>query len=123
MQNQQPFARIDPVAGWTTRPGRQSVSQLVLNGSIDMSAKSGRCTRLVKFEPNAKAPASKHDYWEETYLVSGDLSRLDEQGRETARSEAPAYVCRPPGEAHGPFASQGGCLLMTIEYYVSEPKP
>lgn len=122
MRKQQSFTRIDPVAGWMTRPGRQGVSQLVLGGSIDVCAKAGRCTRLVKFEPRSKAPASKHDYWEETYLVSGDLSSLDRRGREIARSDAPAYVCRPPGEVHGPFASERGCLLLTIEYYVSEPK-
>ncbi|MDB5573880.1 MAG: hypothetical protein JWR79_1037, partial [Tardiphaga sp.] len=27
------------------------------------------------------------------------------------------YACRPPGAFHGPFKSEGGCLMMEIHYF------
>jgi hypothetical protein len=116
--DQQMFAAVDLNAGWEKRPGRQGVVQQVLHGRLE--SRSGHCTRLVKFEPMAKAPASQHDHWEEIYLISGDLSLTDEEGKAIARFDAPAFVCRGPGEMHGPFASEAGCLMLQIEYYVRD---
>ena len=59
-----------------------------------------------------------HDYWEEVYLVSGDLTvGNDANGRGGESFPAGTYACRPPGAAHGPFKSEGGCLLYEIHYY------
>ena len=114
------FAAVDLNSGWEKRPGRQGVVQQILHDRLDSQSRSDHCTRLVKFEPMAKAPASRHPYWEEIYLISGDLLLTDEAGRALARFDAPAYVCRSPGEVHGPFASESGCLMLQIEYYVRE---
>ena len=120
VSDQQMFAAVDLNSGWEKRPGRQGVMQQVLHGRLDTASRSDHCIRLVKFEPMAKAPASQHDHWEEIYLISGDLSLTDEEGRVIARFDAPAYVCRAPREMHGPFASEAGCLMLQIEYYVPD---
>ena len=117
MPDQQMFAAVDLHSGWDIRPNRKGVAQRVLAESIDSASKSGHCTRLVKFEPKTKAPASVHDYWEEIYLISGDLCLIDGEGNKISQFDAPSYVCRGPGEVHGPFSSEAGCLMITIEYY------
>jgi hypothetical protein len=117
LPDQQMFTAIDLKSGWDIRLNRKGVEQRVLAGSLDADNRSGRCTRLVKFAPKTKAPASVHDYWEEIYLIVGDLCLIDSEGNKISRFDAPAYVCRGPGEVHGPFSSETGCLMITIEYY------
>jgi hypothetical protein len=117
MPDQQMFSAVDLVSGWETRPNRKGVRQKVLAESIDAASKTGHCTRLVEFAPKVDAPASVHEYWEEIYLISGDLCLIDEKGKKIKNFDAPAFVCRPAGEVHGPFSSEAGCLMMTIEYY------
>jgi len=112
------FSTIDMSSGWISRPGRDGVSEKILCGSLEDS--TGRCTRLVKFEAGARAPQQEHVHWEESYLISGDLEIIDEEGVPVVRFDAPAYVCRPPKSIHGPFASEHGCLLLHIEYF-AEP--
>ncbi len=59
-----------------------------------------------------------HDYWEEVFLVAGDLTvGNDANGRGGTRFEPFTYACRPPGAQHGPFRSDRGCLLYEIHYY------
>ncbi|MFN8164221.1 MAG: hypothetical protein U0R26_10445 [Solirubrobacterales bacterium] len=59
-----------------------------------------------------------HTYWEEVYLVSGDLTvGNDAEGKGGERFEPNTYACRPPGAAHGPFRSDGGCLLLENHYF------
>jgi hypothetical protein len=60
-----------------------------------------------------------HEYWEEVFLVSGDLTVGNDEHGNGGKSFAPlTYACRPPGAPHGPFKSVGGCLLFEIHYYV-----
>ena len=40
-----------------------------------------------------------HDFWEEVYIVSGDITDL----RLNQRFTAGMYACRPPGMEHGPW--------------------
>jgi hypothetical protein len=59
-----------------------------------------------------------HDYWEEVYLVSGDLIvGSDRSGKGGTRFGPHTYACRPPGTLHGPFKSDAGCLLLEMHYY------
>jgi hypothetical protein len=59
-----------------------------------------------------------HDYWEEVFLVSGDLTvGNDAQGNGGTPFMGPTYAVRPPGAWHGPFRSVGGALLLEIHYY------
>jgi ChrR Cupin-like domain len=76
----------------------------------------GTVTRLLRFEPGSDTSASgtlTHDFWEEIYVVSGDLTdlRLGETFTDGH------YACRPPGMEHGPWRSEGGALLFEVRYY------
>ena len=79
---------------------------------------------LLRFEPGVYTTAPfVHDHWEEVYLVSGDLTvGNDDKGNGGEPFKSPTYACRPPGVYHGPFKSNGGCLLYEIHYY-DETRP
>ena len=60
----------------------------------------------------------EHDYWEEVYLVSGDLTvGNDDQGNGGESFPPNTYACRPPHAPHGPFKSEKGCMLLEIHYF------
>ena len=59
-----------------------------------------------------------HDHWEEVFLFEGDLIvGNDEHGNGGEKFVAPTYAVRPPGVYHGPFKSDGGCVLFEMHYY------
>lgn len=108
--------------GWALPEGYPpgaGVDEKILSGSLDSEAKSGSRTRLLRFQPGVfTTKPFVHDYWEEVFLVSGDLTvGNDAEGRGGEAFAAPTYACRPPGVYHGPFRSEGGCLLLEIHYY------
>ena len=114
------FHRVDMSRGWATPPGYPpGIEQKILAGSLDEERHRGSRTRLLRFQPGVYTTAPfVHNYWEEVYLVSGDLVvGNDEQGRGGESFAAGTYACRPPGAVHGPFRSDGGCLLYEIHYY------
>jgi hypothetical protein len=114
------FHALDMSSGWETPPGYPAgIQQKILSGALDEAKKSGTRTRLLRFAPGVYTTKPfVHDYWEEVYLVSGDLIvGNDETGEGGERFAANTYACRPPGVHHGPFKSETGCLLMEIHYY------
>ncbi|MEZ5666833.1 MAG: cupin [Alphaproteobacteria bacterium] len=114
------FHPVDLKDGWETPPGYpQGLEQKILAGALDEAGKAGTRTRLLRFDPGAYTTAPfVHDYWEEVYLVSGDLFvGSDAQGKGGERFAPNTYACRPPGVYHGPFRSEGGCLLLEVHYY------
>jgi hypothetical protein len=114
------FHTIDMKNGWEVPPGYPpGIEQKILAGSLDEEKHTGSRTRLLRFAPGiyTKAPFV-HTYWEEVYLVSGDLTvGNDARGEGGEAFEPNTYACRPPGAFHGPFKSNGGCLLLEIHYY------
>ena len=117
-------SRIPPARherrGWETPEGYPAgIEQKILAGTLDEAGKNGSRTRLLRFQPGIHTTAPfVHDYWEEVYLVSGDLTvGNDAQGNGGENYTAGTYACRPPGAAHGPFKSKGGCLLLESHYY------
>jgi hypothetical protein len=114
------FRKIDMATGWETPPGYPSgIQQKILSGSLDEHGKSGNRSRLLRFAPGVYTTAPfVHDYWEEVFLVSGDLTvGNDDKGQGGESFQPLTYACRPPGVHHGPFKSVGGCLLFEIHYY------
>ncbi len=62
-----------------------------------------------------------HDYWEEVFLLSGDLiCGNDEHGKGGEQFKDYTYAVRPPGAYHGPFTSKTGCLMLETHYYGDE---
>ncbi|MGA2008765.1 MAG: cupin domain-containing protein [Solirubrobacteraceae bacterium] len=100
-----------PAAQWraTSTPGQ--AEQILAEDPLERT-----CTRLLRFDPGCDTSASgtlTHDYWEEIYVVSGDLTDL----RLAEEFAAGDYACRPPGMEHGPWRSRSGALLFEVRYY------
>ena len=59
-----------------------------------------------------------HEYWEEVFLVSGELS-VGNDGQGTGGKSFPpnTYAVRSAGAHHGPFKSSGGCILLEMHYF------
>nr|WP_249812343.1 cupin [Bradyrhizobium sp. 151] len=107
-------------SGWETPPNYPSgIKQKVLSGALDEPNRRGSRTRLLKFDPGTFTTVPfVHEYWEEVFLVSGDLTvGADQQGMGGQGFAPFTYACRPPGAFHGPFKSKGGCLLLEIHYF------
>jgi hypothetical protein len=114
------FHRLDMTSGWSTPPGYPAgIEQKILAGALDEEGRSGNRTRLLRFAPGVFTTAPfVHEYWEEVYLMEGDLTvGNDAEGRGGESFAAGTYACRPPRAVHGPFKSNRGCLLLEIHYY------
>lgn len=114
------FHALDLDSGWKTPAGYpDGIKQKILSGALDEPARRGSRTRLLRFDPGVYTTAPfVHEYWEEVYLVSGDLIVGNDSDGDGGESFAPhTYACRPPGAAHGPFKSERGCLLLEIHYF------
>ena len=114
------FHTLDLESGWEVPHGYPSgIQQKILSGSLDEGRRSGSRTRLLRFDPGVFTTAPfVHDYWEEVYLLSGDLTVGNDANGEGGEAFARnTYACRPPGAFHGPFKSNAGCMLLEIHYY------
>jgi hypothetical protein len=114
------FHAVDLAQGWETPPGYPAgIQQKILAGRLDEANKRGNRSRLLRFAPGVYTTKPfVHDYWEEVYLISGDLTVGNDEKGEGGESFAPnTYACRPPGAYHGPFKSTHGCLLFEIHYF------
>src|ERR1700756_4744294 len=114
------FHRVDMSSGWSTPPGYPTgIEQKILAGALDENERSGTRTRLLRFAPGVfTTEPFVHEYWEEVYLIEGDLTvGNDGAGKGGENFAAGTYACRPPGAIHGPFKSNGGCLLYEIHYF------
>ena len=59
-----------------------------------------------------------HDYWEEVFLIQGDLTVGNDANGQGGEAFKPfTYACRPPSAYHGPLLSKAGCLLLEIYYF------
>lgn len=91
---------------WT--PIEPGVDELVLN----QDTQTGRRTTLQRWQPGARNQQDVfiHDYVEEIFMVEGDLYDVNlQEGWEKG-----AYAYRKPGMRHGPFKSEGGCLMFIV---------
>lgn len=114
------FFELDMDEGWHNLPGYpDGITEKILASDLDEDNKAGSRTRLLKFQPGVYTTAPfVHDHWEEVFLVEGDLTvGNDDKGEGGENFKAPTYACRPPGAHHGPFKSEGGCILYEIHYY------
>ena len=114
------FHAVDLASGWQVPEGYpEGIEQKILSGAIDEANRRGSRTRLLRFAPGVfTTEPFVHEYWEEVYLVSGDLTvGNDASGRGGTAFKPNTYACRPPGAVHGPFKSNTGCMLLEIHYY------
>ena len=114
------FFNVDMGDGWETPAGYPSgIQQKILVSDLDETSKTGGRTRLLRIGHGVfTTEPFVHDHWEEVYLLEGDLIvGNDAQGQGGEKFIGPTYACRPPGAPHGPFKSDGGCVMYEIHYY------
>jgi hypothetical protein len=114
------FHAVDINAGWEVPAGYPGgIQQKILSGALDEINKRGSRSRLMRFAPGAYTTKPfAHEYWEEVFLVSGDLTVGNDENGNGGEGYRPfTYACRPPGAVHGPFKSVNGCLLFEIHYF------
>ena len=107
------FHTLDLETGWERPEGYpEGIDQKIIAGELDEEGKQGNRTRLLRFAPGAFTTVPfEHDYYEEVFLIEGDLIVGGE------RFKPWTYAVRPPATPHGPFKSEEGCLLLETHYY------
>jgi hypothetical protein len=106
----QPNGEWAPAAGGVPGMWTQTLAEDSLTGAY---------TGLDRYDPGVDTTAigvRVHGYWEEVYLLSGDLTDLT-LGK---RFVAGMYACRPPGMAHGPWRTEEGVTMLEIRYPASK---
>jgi len=83
--------------------------------TLSIDDKTGEYTRLTRFQPGADTTpfgGKSHEYPEEIFIVSGRLyDKAFDMWLETGH-----YASRPPGEVHGPFTTEEGCVVLEISF-------
>ena len=99
-----------PVAGSATGgAGGAGVTEKILSED----PRTGDVTRLLRFDPGVETSGTiTHDFWEEVWIVAGELIDLGKKQTFTAGM----YACRPPGMPHGPYRTPSGCTTFEIRY-------
>lgn len=83
--------------------------------TLSQDDETGDYTRLTRFHPGCNTQAfggKSHTYPEEIFIVSG---RLYDQAFDMWLEQG-HYASRPPGEVHGPFKTETGCVVLEMSY-------
>lgn len=108
------MTNVNLLDDWQPMAGLPGIEFKPLADNLDEDGRTGTRTRLVRFAPGAFTTTQfKHTYWEEFFLLSGDMKDLSRD----LHHHANVYSCRPPGTLHGPFRSDRGCIAFEIQYY------
>jgi hypothetical protein len=114
------FRALDMSSGWDTPAGcPEGIQQKILSGALDETNNRGSRTCILCFAPGVYTTAPfVHEYREEMFLFSGDLTvGNDDKGNGGESFKPNTCACRPPGAFHGPLKSEAGRLLMEIRYF------
>lgn len=100
----------EPVApSRTGGAGGAGVQQKILSRDPE----TGDLTRLLRFKAGVETSETiSHDFWEEVWILQGELIDLGKRQTFTAGM----YACRPPGMPHGPYRVPTGCTTLEIRY-------
>lgn len=97
---------------WTPILGMEGMAEEL---TLSIDTESGEYTRLTRFLPGADTKefgGKSHEYPEEIFIVSGRLyDAAFDQWLELGH-----YASRPPGELHGPFKTEEGCIVLEISF-------
>jgi hypothetical protein len=97
---------------WQPVAGLEGIAEEL---TLSIDEHTGEYTRLTRFHPGADTAAfgaKSHDYPEEVFIVSG---RLHDQAF-GVWLESGHYASRPPGELHGPFRTDVGCVVLEVSF-------
>ena len=97
---------------WQPIDGLEGIAE-ELTLSIDEA--TGEYTRLTRFYAGADTTpfgSKSHEYPEEIFILSGRLyDQAFDMWLETGH-----YASRPPGEKHGPFKTEEGCVVLEVSF-------
>jgi len=102
---------------WEPIEGLEGIAEEL---TLSNDEETGEYTRLTRFLPGAdKTPfgGKCHGYPEEVFIVSG---RLYDQAFDMWL-ECGHYASRPPGEVHGPFKTDVGCVVLELSFPSKNP--
>ena len=97
---------------WVAVKGLEGVAEEL---TLSIDSESGEYTKLTRFLPGADTTpfgGKMHRYPEEVFIVSGRLY----DGAFDMWLETGHYASRPPGELHGPFKTDVGCVVLEISF-------
>lgn len=97
---------------WNPIKGQEGIAEEL---TLSMDQETGEYTRLTRFFPGADTTlfgGKSHAYPEEVFIVSG---RLYDQAFDLWL-ESGHYASRPPGELHGPFKTDIGCVVFEVSF-------
>lgn len=97
---------------WTPIRGLEGMAEEL---TLSIDGATGEYTRLTRFLPGADTAAfggKVHGYPEEVFVISGRLyDAAFDLWLETGH-----YASRPPGELHGPFKTDVGCVVLELSF-------
>ena len=97
---------------WQPIDGLETIAEAL---TLSNDENTGEYTRLTRFHPGADTTplgGKCHPYPEEIFVVSG---RLYDQAFDLWL-ECGHYASRPPGEQHGPFKTDIGCVVLEVSF-------
>jgi len=97
---------------WKPVKGLEGIAE---EQTLSIDTRTGEYTRLTRFHPGADTTpfgGKSHEYPEEVFIVSG---RLYDQAF-GMWLETGHYASRPPGEIHGPFKTDVGCVVLELSF-------
>lgn len=102
----------DAHAMWSPVKGLEGVAEEL---TLSLDHETGEYTRLTRFRAGADTSqfgGKSHAYPEEVFIVSGRLyDQAFDMWLETGH-----YASRPPGEVHGPFKTDVGCVVLELSF-------
>ena len=97
---------------WTPIEGLEEMAEEL---TLSIDPVTGEYTRLTRFVPGTDTSSfggKTHPYPEEVFVISG---RLHDQAFDLWLDPG-HYASRPPGELHGPFKTDVGCVVLEISF-------
>lgn len=97
---------------WKPIEGLQGMAEEL---TLSVDEETGEYTRLSRFYAGADTTpfgGKSHAYPEEVFIISG---RLYDQAFDMWL-ESGHYASRPPGEVHGPFRTDVGCVVLELSF-------
>ena len=97
---------------WKPVDGLEGMAEAI---TLAIDDETGDYSRITRFLPGADtAPSGRqvHDYPEEVLIIEGTLYDAAFDRWLTVGD----YASRPPGEVHGPFQTDSGCVVFEVSH-------
>jgi hypothetical protein len=102
----------DAKSRWEPVEGLEGIAEAI---TVAIDRESGDYSRLTRFLPGSDTTPfgpQVHDYPEEVLVLEGRLYDAAFDRWLTVGD----YASRPPGEVHGPFRTDSGCIVFEVSH-------